>query len=511
MISTSSATPNATSIPRGGRLSTTSLPTPPHPGGAHKRARGPRCLQMSPRLPRTCTWPAGPRWTTGRTCGRRSVATSTTQPDPSAPAWDMGADELGATTAVELLSFEAVGRRLRGGSRVADGLRAGQPRASTSTGRCRSSGPWTRITASLIPGLGSSPEGASYSFRDTGLTNGVEYFYFLEDIDSSSGLHLPRPRLRRPGSRAPPEEEEPGEGAPPDEPLRPRRAAGLRDPRRGVSARPLPNRHVPHPRALDPRLLRHRDRGRTPLLHTGLRRSLRPHRRRHPLQARRRGRPGGKDRPHRLGPPREDPHLRRPRPRRGGRGRDDRRMGRHRPPRTPAPAPPKVQRGPPPRAPRPHRRRRLRRGEEEARPGAQPAALRHPDRRDAPQPQAPGQDRLRPPHDRQGDRLRLHRTLRARLGREEGPEGPGLSPHPAERPPRRLLQDAVPQGKEADPPQEAPPEPPGTARGLPRPAPEEGLPEGQRPLLLRLDRGLLDRVLLRRRPTPWRRAGAGSR
>ena len=40
-------------------------------------------------------------------------------------------------------------------------------------------GPWTRITPSLIPGLGSSPVGASYSWTDNGLENGVEYFYRL--------------------------------------------------------------------------------------------------------------------------------------------------------------------------------------------------------------------------------------------------------------------------------------------------------------------------------------------
>ena len=409
-------------------------------------------------------------------------------------AWDMGADEFDSTTDVELVSFDA----LPSDSAVELTWRTASELDNLGFHLHRSLsklGPWTRITASLIPGLGSSPEGASYFFRDTGLLNGVEYFYYLEDIDSASVSTFHGPVSAVPGAGPPPEEEEPGEGAPPDEPSDTAEPQAYGNPGGGLSPRPLPNRHVPDSRALDPRLLRHRDRGRTPLLHTGLRRPFPPHRRRHPLQARRRRRPGGKDRPHRLGPPREDPHLRRPRPRRGGRGRDDRRMGRHRPPRTPPPAPPKVQRGPPPRAPRPHRRRRLRRGEEEARPGAQPAALRHPDRRDAPQPQAPGQDRLRPPHDRQGDRLRLHRTLRARLGLEEGLEGPGLSPHPGKGPPRRLLQDALPHGKKADPPQEAPPEPPGTPRGLPRPAPEKGLPEGQRPLLLRLHRGLLDRVL----------------
>ena len=48
------------------------------------------------------------------------------------------------------------------------------------------SGPWIRLTASLIPGLGSSAVGQAYSYRDTGLVNGTRYFYRLEDVDASS-------------------------------------------------------------------------------------------------------------------------------------------------------------------------------------------------------------------------------------------------------------------------------------------------------------------------------------
>ncbi len=47
-------------------------------------------------------------------------------------------------------------------------------------------GPWTRLTSSLIPGLGSSALGQAYSWSDTGLTNGTLYFYRLEDVDSAS-------------------------------------------------------------------------------------------------------------------------------------------------------------------------------------------------------------------------------------------------------------------------------------------------------------------------------------
>ena len=82
-------------------------------------------------------------------------------------------------------------------------------------------GPWTRITPSLIPGLGSSPEGASYSFRDTGLTNGVRYFYRLEDIDSESGSTFHGPVSAVPGAAPPAEEEDPG-SSDPDPPERPR-------------------------------------------------------------------------------------------------------------------------------------------------------------------------------------------------------------------------------------------------------------------------------------------------
>ncbi len=46
-------------------------------------------------------------------------------------------------------------------------------------------GPRTKLTATLIPGLGASPTGASYSYRDSGLVNGVTYYYELEDVDTS--------------------------------------------------------------------------------------------------------------------------------------------------------------------------------------------------------------------------------------------------------------------------------------------------------------------------------------
>ena len=47
-------------------------------------------------------------------------------------------------------------------------------------------GPWTRLTTTLIPGLGSSAVGQAYALRDSGLQNGTRYFYRLEDVDASS-------------------------------------------------------------------------------------------------------------------------------------------------------------------------------------------------------------------------------------------------------------------------------------------------------------------------------------
>ncbi len=90
----------------------------------------------------------------------------------------------GAPTAVELVSFTAVG--LDGaveliwetGSEM-DNLGFHLYRSLSEEGPCE------RITASLIPGLGSSPAGARYSYRDTGLANGVTYFYELEDIETT--------------------------------------------------------------------------------------------------------------------------------------------------------------------------------------------------------------------------------------------------------------------------------------------------------------------------------------
>ena len=99
--------------------------------------------------------------------------------------WDIGADDADGTTAVKLMSFEAVAAD----AAVELGWRTGSELDNLGFHLYRGlseSGPWTRLTASLIPGLGSSAVGRAYSFRDGGLVNGTRYFYRLEDVDASS-------------------------------------------------------------------------------------------------------------------------------------------------------------------------------------------------------------------------------------------------------------------------------------------------------------------------------------
>ena len=87
-------------------------------------------------------------------------------------------------TAVELVSFEALGidgaveLEWRTGSEL-DNLGFHLYRSLTEEG------PYQRITSSVIPGLGSSPQGAKYTYRDSGLTNGVTYYHKLEDIETT--------------------------------------------------------------------------------------------------------------------------------------------------------------------------------------------------------------------------------------------------------------------------------------------------------------------------------------
>jgi hypothetical protein len=54
-------------------------------------------------------------------------------------------------------------------------------------------GPFSKITQNPIPGLGSSPQGARYRHTDTGLTNGVTYYYKLEDIETTGRTEMHGP------------------------------------------------------------------------------------------------------------------------------------------------------------------------------------------------------------------------------------------------------------------------------------------------------------------------------
>jgi hypothetical protein len=120
-----------------------------------------------------------------------------------AGAWDRGADERDPTTVVELASFEA--KPLDGAVEL-DWQTASEFQnlgfhlhRSTSA-----SGPYERITSFLIPGTGSSATGAQYSYLDSGLTNGITYFYELEDVDASSGSTFHGPVSAVPGAASPP-------------------------------------------------------------------------------------------------------------------------------------------------------------------------------------------------------------------------------------------------------------------------------------------------------------------
>ena len=72
-------------------------------------------------------------------------------------------------------------------------------------------GSYERITVGAIPGLGSSPEGASYV--DSGLTNGETYYYKLEDIETTGATetHGPVSAMPEEGASAGAEEVVPGE------------------------------------------------------------------------------------------------------------------------------------------------------------------------------------------------------------------------------------------------------------------------------------------------------------
>jgi hypothetical protein len=125
--------------------------------------------------------------------------------------WDVGADDLLATTAVDLVSFTATGLdgqvllEWNTGSEIENlGFRLYRSDAEDGT--------YEAITE-LIPGLGSSPQGASYSYVDSSLTNGETYYYKLEDIETSGAMEMHGPVSATPeeGASAGVEEELPGD------------------------------------------------------------------------------------------------------------------------------------------------------------------------------------------------------------------------------------------------------------------------------------------------------------
>ncbi len=73
---------------------------------------------------------------------------------------------------------------------------------STSAG-----GPYERITVQAIPGLGSSPVGGHYAYRDIEVTNGVTYYYELEDIETTGKTKRHGPVSATPEAGAAPTEE----------------------------------------------------------------------------------------------------------------------------------------------------------------------------------------------------------------------------------------------------------------------------------------------------------------
>ena len=122
------------------------------------------------------------------------------------------------TTAVGLTSFEATALdgavllEWETGSEV-DNLGFHLYRSDAADGS------YQRITAGVIPGLGSPPEGASYSYVDSGLTNGETYFYQLEDIETTGATEMHGPVSATPeeGASAGAGEVVPGEEGGPEE------------------------------------------------------------------------------------------------------------------------------------------------------------------------------------------------------------------------------------------------------------------------------------------------------
>ena len=121
--------------------------------------------------------------------------------------WDVGADDVLATTAVDLVRFEALGHDgaielvWETASEI-DNLGFHLFRSSSA------GGPFERVTSRVIPGLGSSPVGAHYAYRDEGLVNGKVYFYKLQDIETTGKETLHGPVSAMPNPESDSEEKE---------------------------------------------------------------------------------------------------------------------------------------------------------------------------------------------------------------------------------------------------------------------------------------------------------------
>jgi hypothetical protein len=122
----------------------------------------------------------------------------------------VGAEEVDPPTAVELASFRARG----GDGEVLLEWETGSEIENLGFHLYRSAseeGSYVRITSSLIPGLGSSPAGAKYSYHDSGLTNGVTYYYKLEDIETTGKTELHGPVSATPEAGLPAGDNQDGE------------------------------------------------------------------------------------------------------------------------------------------------------------------------------------------------------------------------------------------------------------------------------------------------------------
>ena len=307
------------------------------PGGPvsvrHRRLRELRRREISTSTPPATRSTAGPIFgPDARSRHRRADARS-------GAAWDIGADEYGGTTAVSLMSFEALPSRRCGGPRVADGVRGGQSRLPRLPGAL---GGRSLDAADVVadPRAGLLRHGRQLRLaRQRASQNGTRYFYRLEDVDTKSVStfhgpvsavpgttlrhHLLRLRRRRFGQRQRLRRRLDVRFLLPRVGSRPARLVGLlhlRDPRRPrghVLPRPLPHLSLRPRRARDRGLphrpRRHRPRPRPP---PRFRLALRPAGARAALEARpprRRRRPPGEDRLH---PGAREPLLHRPRRRR---------------------------------------------------------------------------------------------------------------------------------------------------------------------------------------------------